>query len=87
MPHQYNSSMTIEQVQKLHRAQPFRTFRLHMADGRSVDVPHPDFLAHPGGGRTIVVFTRDDQFEIIDLLLVASAEVLNGHIKPLKPKR
>jgi len=33
--------MTIDQVRKLHRAQPFQPFEIHLADSRSLTVDHP----------------------------------------------
>jgi hypothetical protein len=72
--------MTIEQLSTVHHAQPFQPFRINMADGRSVEVQHPDFISRSPSGRTIVVHKRDDTFEIIDLLLVASIETLNGKV-------
>lgn len=76
--------MTGNEILELQRAQPFRPFRLHLADGRSFDVDHPEFLASRGG-RTVVVYTSEDKFEIIDLRLVVSLEVVNG--KPKRRKR
>ena len=73
--------MTIEQLHDLLTAQPFRAFRIHLADGRYVDIQHPELLAH-GGGRTFVVYTNDEHFEVVDLLLVTSLETIDG-----KPKR
>ena len=70
--------MTVEQLQAIQHAQPFRPYRIHMADGRSLDVHHPDFVARSPAGRTIVVFKLDDTSEIVDLLLVARLEVLIG---------
>ena len=76
--------MTIEQLRNTLQAQPFRPFRVHLADGRSFDVEHPEFLASIRGGRTIIVFTGGEGFEIIDLLLVTSLEVGNGKRKRKK---
>lgn len=73
--------MTIEQVRSMHAARPFRPFRIHMADGRSVDVQHPEFLAQSPTGRTIMVAKADETFEIIDLLLVTSLEPINGQAR------
>ena len=56
----------------------FRPYRIHRADGRSLDVHHPDFVARAPTGRTITVYKLDDTSEIVDLLLVAGLEVLNG---------
>lgn len=70
--------MTGEQLRQMHQMRPFRPFRIHMADGRYVDVHHPEFMAQTPGGRTIVVTKADDTFEVLDLLLVSSLETING---------
>jgi hypothetical protein len=72
--------MTIDQVRRLHQAQPFHAFRIHLADSRTIDVAHPELLAINEPGRTVVV-AHDGAFEIIDLLLVTSLEMMNGHSK------
>jgi hypothetical protein len=67
--------MTTEKLREVHRAQPFQPFTLHLADGRSLHVPHPEwFWMHPKGGR-IAVVVRDRSFDLVDLLLVSSVEV------------
>lgn len=70
--------MTINQVRQLHQAQPFKVFQIHLADGRSLKVSHPEALAIIPPGRTIVVATGEESYEVVDLLLVASLEVVNG---------
>jgi hypothetical protein len=43
---------TIEQVCSAMHAQPFRPFTVHLVDGRTYFVRHPDFIAvspHPRG--------------------------------------
>jgi hypothetical protein len=59
--------MTVEQLRKVHQARPFEPFNLHMADGRSIPVEHPEFLALSSAGRTISVGLPDGTFEIVDL--------------------
>ncbi|MFO0896447.1 MAG: hypothetical protein U0836_03360 [Pirellulales bacterium] len=66
------SRMTSEQIRGLHQAKPFEPFTLNLADGRAIDVPHPELLLQTQGGRTIFVNTHDEIVEIIDLLLVTS---------------
>jgi hypothetical protein len=66
--------MTIEQLRQLHLARPFKPFDIHLADGRTLSVEHPEFLAQVGTGRTIAVGRQDGVFEIVDLLLVVSLE-------------
>jgi len=70
--------MTVEQLMAKQRATPFCPYRIHLADGRSLDVKHPDFLARSPGGRTATVYTSEEASEVIDLLLVTSLETLNG---------
>jgi hypothetical protein len=71
--------MTIDRLRKTLQAQPFRPFRLHMGDGRSLRVSHPDFVwIPPEGSRTVIVSTGGDDFEIVDMMLVVSIEVGNG---------
>ena len=70
--------MTIEQIERMHRAQPFQPFRVHMGDGRHIDVEHPEYLSRTPAGRTIMIATRNESFEVIDLLLVTSLEPLRG---------
>lgn len=67
--------MTIDQVRKLHRATPFKPFDVHLADGRSLAVEHPEILAVIPPGRTIVVGLADGTAEIVDLLLVTSLKL------------
>ena len=74
--------VTVEQLLSMQRAQPFRPYRIHLADGRNLDVQHPDFVARSPAGRTIVVTKLDETSEIVDLLLVVSLEVLNGESTP-----
>lgn len=67
--------MTIEQLRALHRAVPFRPFRLKMAHGGWISVPHPEFLMmSPGGGR-IEVVNPDDSVSRLLLAFVTGVEV------------
>lgn len=67
--------MTINAIRELHEARPFRPFSLIAPDGTRLHVPHPEFLAHPGKGRTVVLFDQSGAFHVIDLLLISHAEV------------
>jgi hypothetical protein len=67
--------MTIEQLRNVHQARPFRTFTIHMADGRALHVPHSEFLSHSASGRTVIVHHADESFSVVDLLLVNEVEV------------
>ena len=74
--------MTVDQLRQVHRARPFRPFSLHLADRQKVAVRHPEFLAQSPSGRTVIVYGRDDAFDVIDLLLVTRLEIGNGASQP-----
>jgi hypothetical protein len=67
--------MTIDAIRELHEARPFRPFDIIMGDGAKLHVPHPEFLAHPNRGRTLVLFDRSGTFNVIDLLMVTRLQV------------
>lgn len=71
----------IEQLRATQKAQPFVPFTLHLADGRSYRIDHPDFISSHPQGRTIIVFKpgENGDFEILDLLLVIGIEVHKSH--------
>ena len=79
--------MTIEQLRQMHQARPFTPFRVHVADGRHLDVGHPEFLAHIPTGRTIMIARPDESFEVIDLLLVTSLEPIDGKPRSRRQRR
>jgi hypothetical protein len=59
----------------LHR-EPFEPFDIRLADGRSLPVVHPDFVAL--GSRRIVVVGPDDSTSIIEPLLIVSLDYKSG---------
>ena len=67
--------MPAEQLRALREANPFRPFTIHMADGRTLTVPHRDFLSQSPGGRTIIVYHSGEAFSVVDLYLVTELEV------------
>ena len=67
--------MRIENLQEVIHAAPFRPFTLCLADGSHVEVPHPDFIAHPPGARTAVVVGRDESLHFVDVMLVTKIQV------------
>jgi len=75
----YNTeAMNIDEMRKIQRAEPFRPYTIHVADGRAIRVEHPEFVALGPAGRTAVAFTPDGSFEIIDLRLVTTLQVVDG---------
>lgn len=70
--------MRPKEVRTLYRAQPFRPLVLHLADGRSVQVDHPELMALSPNGRSATIYLKNSLFEIVDVMLVTSAELVNG---------
>ena len=51
--------MSPETLRELIAARPFVPFTLRLADGRSYDVPHPEFIAISRSGRTAKLSTEE----------------------------
>ena len=71
--------MTVEQFKATLHQQPFRPFTIRMADGRAFDVTHRDFIAMSPTGRTVIVYLDDENYSVLDLLLMSELQVVNGH--------
>jgi hypothetical protein len=67
--------MTVEQLNNVHHARPFKPFTIRMADGRSFLVKHPDFISRSPSGRTVIVHNDDDSYNVLDVLLMTELEV------------
>jgi len=50
-----------------------------MADGRAFRVAHPDFVAMSPSGRTAIVCESDENYSVLDLLLMSELQVSNGN--------
>ena len=73
--------MTSEQIRKMIRARPFEPFRVFLADGRELQVQHPEMIAVTGGGRTaIVTLPEGEDYEVIDILMVTGLRRSNGAV-------
>jgi hypothetical protein len=55
----------------LHK-QPFEPFAIRLADGRSLPVPHPDFVALTP--RRVIVGAEDDSWAVVEPLLIVSLD-------------
>ena len=63
--------MTLQDIRDHLHAEHFQPFTLRLADGRRLDVAHPDFAAIPPGNlRTVVVYTLDRRMHTVDLFSV-----------------
>jgi hypothetical protein len=67
--------MTSQELRAALQTLPFRPFTIHMADGRSFEVRHPDFLLIGPNGRTAFVFSPSGtEFGILDVMLITEIE-------------
>ncbi len=63
--------MSVDELRKCIVASPFRPFTLNIADGRRIPVTGRDFiLVPPEKGRTVLVYQRDGEFDMLDALLI-----------------
>jgi hypothetical protein len=68
--------MILEEMRTVVHATSYRPFNMHLADGSLVRVPHPDFIALPGTGRTVIAYKEGERAHTaVDLLLVTKLEV------------
>ncbi|MGL4555211.1 MAG: hypothetical protein ACRC33_28930 [Gemmataceae bacterium] len=67
--------MTSQELRAALHAVPFRPFTVHMADGRSFEVRHHDFLLVGPNGRTAFAFSPSGvDFSILDVMLMTEIE-------------
>jgi len=64
--------MDIAGVRELMHRQPFEPFVIRLADGRSLPVPHRDFVALTS--RRVIVGAEDDTWSIVEPLLIVSLD-------------
>jgi hypothetical protein len=55
---------------------PFQPFAIHMADGKTYTVDHPDFVLSAPGTPNIIIEEPDGSIHTLSALLVTSVEVL-----------
>jgi hypothetical protein len=64
--------MDITGIREALHANPFKPFAIRLADGRSLPVPHRDFVAlHP---RRIIVIAEDSSWSVIEPILIVSLD-------------
>jgi hypothetical protein len=66
--------MAPEVIRRAWRLRPFQPFNLHLADGRQLRVPSPEFLIVPDEGRIVIVHQPSGGRHLVDLLLVTDLE-------------
>jgi len=67
--------MDIAGIREALHKQPFEPFVIRLADGRSLPVPHPDFVAV--GKRRVFVVGKDDTTATVEPLLIVSLDTVS----------
>ena len=64
--------MDIAGIREALHKEPFEPFAIRLADGRSLPVPHPDFVALTP--RRVIVGAADDSWAVVEPLLIVSLD-------------
>jgi hypothetical protein len=64
--------MDLQGLRDARRREPFHPFAMRLADGRSLQVRHPEFVAV--GIRRVVVIADDDSWSIVEPILIVSLD-------------
>ncbi len=83
----YNGRMNLEEIRNAVRAQPFRPFTLHLADGRHIPVKHSEFAFITPSGRALIVYQPDESSNVIDIVLVTDIAFGSNGRAPGKRRR
>jgi len=63
--------MTLNQFRQALTKQPFRPFRIVLADGRSFMIDHPEFAAMDPRGRKVTLYEENSTQHFIEAMLIA----------------
>jgi len=64
-----------ESLRELIHAEPFRPFEIVLVNGSRILVTHPEWIFHPKGARTAIVWYPDERVRIIDVGLVLELDL------------
>jgi len=64
--------MTIDAIRDVLRNR--RPFKVGVADGRTLDIPHPEFAMLSRSGRLLHAAVEGDRVELLDVLLITSLQ-------------
>ena len=65
--------MKIDELKKIKGRRPFQPFRIRMADGREIQITHPDAIAwEDDQARIVVCVPKGGDWELVDVALITS---------------
>lgn len=77
--------MTQKDIRFVIHTSPFKSFRLHLADGKSLRVPHPDFVM--AGSSHLVIATENPDGAPGELNIVPYEHVVRLEYLPGRSKK
>jgi len=80
--HLGRTNMKVSDIKKLRDRAPYRAFQLHLTNGETLPVPHPEYLAVPPerGVELFVVWVGSD-WNLVDAGQVARVSLLASKAK------
>ncbi|MBE7499994.1 MAG: hypothetical protein HS113_06720 [Verrucomicrobiales bacterium] len=74
--------MKVSDLKKLRDRAPFRAFQLHLTNGETLPVPHPDYLAvPPEAGADLFVLWVGADWNLVEAAHVARVSLLTAKAK------
>jgi hypothetical protein len=70
--------MNAQSIKEAVDVRPFRQFVLRTGDGREYLVKSPEMIYFIPGGRTIIVTQGEDEFDMLDSILISSLHYKRG---------
>jgi hypothetical protein len=64
-------------IRELLKTVPFSPFVIHTASGKSVFVPHPDFILAASESPDVIVEEQNGRMHVINVMLITSLEKMN----------
>ncbi len=77
--------MRVDEVRYFQQMQPFHPFAIHLVDGRSSVVNHPDVVSLSENGRSVTILNSEKLHEMVSTFLIVSLRPLK--VSPPKKQR
>jgi hypothetical protein len=67
--------MNVKSIREYCEEKPFRPFTIHLSDGRSIPVQHPEMVLYPPNGQELIVYQPDNSFDFVDVFQITGLKV------------
>jgi hypothetical protein len=72
-------TMKADDFRRYLHAEPFRPFKIHLADGGCLPVKHEDFVAMAPSGRELTVYLPDNSLHFVEMVMITRLEIPAGN--------